>query len=164
MRFFAADRWIPCIVSFGRIANRPLAIAKYFGRSYSSGASTDYDEIATWYQGSIQSTEIPHRMVQMVFLGTFQSRRTGNSCAACAYRFIPNRVTASCPRIGFSGLESTVYSTAWPHKLVGLNVIPTDHPLVRMTLEGALETFFGQTCLCNLLPLPLSVIQDVANY
>ncbi|KXJ10028.1 Integrase/recombinase xerD-like [Exaiptasia diaphana] len=38
---------------------------------------------------------------------------------------------------GVSGLDTAVYSLAWAHRLAGLQTCPTDHPLVKGTLEGA---------------------------
>ena len=38
---------------------------------------------------------------------------------------------------GISSLDAVTYSIAWVHKLAGLEVRPTEHPLVKSTLEGA---------------------------
>ena len=45
--------------------------------------------------------------------------------------------TAKERNLGFSSIEGVVYGISWYHKLAGLSESPTDHPVVKMAVEGA---------------------------
>ena len=45
--------------------------------------------------------------------------------------------TARVKGLGFSTLEGAAYGIAWFYKMGGIAKSPTDHPLVKMTLDGA---------------------------
>ena len=45
--------------------------------------------------------------------------------------------TAKEQNLGFSTIEGVVYGISWYHKLAGLSESPTDHPVVKMAVEGA---------------------------
>ena len=62
--------------------------------------------------------------------------------------------------LGFSTLEAAAYGIAWAHKMGGLTESPTDHPLVKMTLDGAKRSLSKP--IKPKEPLPLSLIQDIA--
>ena len=66
--------------------------------------------------------------------------------------------TARVKGLGFSTLEAEAYGIAWAHKLGGLTESPTDHLLVKMTLDGAKHSLSKP--IKPKEPLPL--IQDIA--
>ena len=68
--------------------------------------------------------------------------------------------TARAKGLGFSTLEAAAYGIAWAHKMGGLTESPTDHPLVKMTLDGAKRSLSKP--IKPKEPLPLSLIQDIA--
>ena len=67
--------------------------------------------------------------------------------------------TAQKRNLGFSSIEGVVYAISWYHKLAGLSESPTDHPVVKMAVEGAKRS------LAKLIkpkePLSLRLIQDI---
>ena len=68
--------------------------------------------------------------------------------------------TAIVKGLGSSTLEGAAYGIAWAHKMGGLTESPTDHPLVKMTLDGAKRNLSKP--IKPKEPLPLSLIQDIA--
>ena len=62
--------------------------------------------------------------------------------------------------LGFSTLEGAAYGIAWAHKMGGLTESPTDHPLVKMTLDGAKRSLSKP--IKPKEQLPLGLIQDIA--
>lgn len=61
--------------------------------------------------------------------------------------------------IGVSAVDAACYSIAWCHRLAGLYVCPTNHPLVKFTLEGARRMLARPLHLKE--PLPLELIERI---
>lgn len=70
--------------------------------------------------------------------------------------------SAKSKDLGFSSLVGVVYSIAWVHKLGGYSNLPTEHPLVKGTLEGAKRSLSKP--LKPKEPLSLELIQDIASH
>lgn len=66
---------------------------------------------------------------------------------------------AKIKNLGVSGMEGVVYGIAWYHKLAGLSESPTDHPLVKMAMEGAKRSLAKPVKPKE--PLSISLIQDI---
>ena len=61
--------------------------------------------------------------------------------------------------LSFSTLEGAAYGIAWAHKMGGLSESPTDHPLIKMTLDSVKRSLSKP--IKPKEPLPLSLIQDI---
>ena len=68
--------------------------------------------------------------------------------------------TAKERNLGFSSIEGVVYGISWYHKLAGLSESPTDHPVVKMAVEGAKRSLAKPFKPKEALSLRL--IQDIA--
>ena len=68
--------------------------------------------------------------------------------------------TAKERNLGFSSIEGVVYGISWYHKLAGLSESPTDHPVVKMAVEGAKRSLAKP--IKPKEPLSLRLIQDIA--
>ena len=68
--------------------------------------------------------------------------------------------TAKERNMGFSSIEGVVYGISWYHKLAGLSESPTDHPVVKMAVEGAKQSLAKP--IKPKEPLSLRLIQDIA--
>ena len=70
--------------------------------------------------------------------------------------------TAKERNLGFSGIQGLVFGISWYHKLAGLSESPTDHPLVKMAVEGAKRSLAKP--IKPKEPLSLRLIQDIARH
>ena len=73
---------------------------------------------------------------------------------------LPNSSTAKERNLGFSSIEGVVYGISWCHKLAGLSESPTDHPVVKMAVEGAKRSLAKP--IKPKEPLSLRLIEDIA--
>lgn len=60
-----------------------------------------------------------------------------------------------------AALDAVFYSIAWWHRLAGLQVCPTNHPLVKGTLEGARHMLARP--MCSKEPLSLELIERTTD-
>ncbi|XP_068672923.1 uncharacterized protein [Montipora foliosa] len=63
---------------------------------------------------------------------------------------------------GISSIEDLFYSIRWAHKLAGIECCPTDHPLVKSSVEGARRNL-GRPVKPK-EPLPIDLLQVITDH
>ena len=100
----------------------------------------------------------------MAKVGILQDGRSSHPSLASSHRAVYHGSVPGGPpeRTGISSIEGLFYSIRWAHKLAGIECCPTNHPLVKSSLEGDRRKMGRPSKPKE--PLPIDLLQVITEH